>query len=143
MTNINLIHPNLYCWFRIKRHSHDNIAAIKFVRNRGQTAVIKTDYRKIKVKLFPEKQPKTVKKIIGSTRQDDYYGRISYRLIPDYMIQSGVPTEAGIDGGITIGLLSLIISFVPAFISLMISGLILLLLIFIFFMIKCHYQTVF
>lgn len=62
------------------------------------TAVIKTNRGDIKVALFPEQAPKTVKNFIELSKKGYYDGVIFHRVIPDFMIQGGDPTGTGMGG---------------------------------------------
>lgn len=78
------------------------------------TATIKTTVGDIKVKLFPDRAPKTVENFIGlATGKKEwtdprtgekkkgtslYVGTIFHRIIPRFMIQGGDPTGTGMGG---------------------------------------------
>jgi peptidyl-prolyl cis-trans isomerase A (cyclophilin A) len=74
------------------------------------TAVFKTSEGTIKVKLFEQEAPETVKNFIGlaegtkewnsSSKKGDklYDGTIFHRVIPDFMIQGGDPEGNGMGG---------------------------------------------
>lgn len=62
------------------------------------TAVIKTNRGDIKVVLFPEQAPKTVKNFIELSKKGYYDGVIFHRIIPDFMVQGGDPTGTGMGG---------------------------------------------
>ena len=62
------------------------------------TATIKTNRGDIKVALFPEQAPKTVKNFIELSKKGYYNGVIFHRVIPDFMIQGGDPTGTGMGG---------------------------------------------
>ena len=62
------------------------------------TAVIKTNRGDIKVALFPEQAPKTVKNFIELSKKGYYDGVIFHRVIPDFMVQGGDPTGTGMGG---------------------------------------------
>ncbi|UDM73757.1 peptidylprolyl isomerase [Vagococcus fluvialis] len=62
------------------------------------TALIKTNRGDIKVALFPEQAPKTVKNFIELSKKGYYDGVIFHRVIPDFMIQGGDPTGTGMGG---------------------------------------------
>lgn len=62
------------------------------------TATIKTNRGDIKVALFPEQAPKTVKNFIELSKKGYYDGVIFHRVIPDFMIQGGDPTGTGMGG---------------------------------------------
>jgi peptidyl-prolyl cis-trans isomerase A (cyclophilin A) len=76
-------------------------------------ANLKTNHGDIKVELFPNKAPKTVRNFVelaegsrewthpetGAKSTDRYYdGTIFHRVIPDFMIQGGDPLGQGIGG---------------------------------------------
>lgn len=60
---------------------------------KGPKAVIKTNRGDITVQLFPEQAPKTVKNFVELAKKGYYDGVIFHRVIPDFMIQGGDPTE--------------------------------------------------
>ncbi len=62
------------------------------------TAVIKTNMGDIKVKLFPEKVPKTVENFITHAKNGYYDNVIFHRVIEDFMIQGGDPDGTGYGG---------------------------------------------
>lgn len=65
---------------------------------KGPMAEIKTTLGTIKIQLFPDEAPKTVKNFV-QLAQDGYYdGVIFHRVIPDFMIQGGDPTGTGTGG---------------------------------------------
>ena len=61
-------------------------------------ATIKTKQGDIKLQLFPDQAPKTVKNFVELAKQGYYKGVIFHRVIPDFMIQGGDPTGTGADG---------------------------------------------
>ncbi len=61
-------------------------------------AVIKTNMGDIKVKLFPDKAPKTVENFTTHAKNGYYNGLIFHRVIKDFMIQGGDPTGTGMGG---------------------------------------------
>lgn len=63
-----------------------------------QIAVIKTNMGTIKIRLFPDKAPKTVENFVGLIEKKYYDGIIFHRVIPDFMIQGGDPTGTGMGG---------------------------------------------
>lgn len=65
---------------------------------RGTQATIKTNYGAIKIQLFDELAPKTVKNFIELAQQGYYDGVTFHRVIPDFMIQGGDPTGTGAGG---------------------------------------------
>lgn len=62
------------------------------------TAVIKTNMGDIKIKLFPEKAPKTVENFITHAKNGYYDGIIFHRVIEEFMIQGGDPLGTGYGG---------------------------------------------
>lgn len=70
-----------------------NLADVKAVQ-----ATIKTNQGDIKLQLFPDQAPKTVKNFVESAKQGYYKGVIFHRVIPDFMIQGGDPTGTGAGG---------------------------------------------
>lgn len=70
-----------------------NLADIKAVQ-----ATIKTNQGDIKLQLFPDQAPKTVKNFVELAKQGYYKGVIFHRVIPDFMIQGGDPTGTGAGG---------------------------------------------
>ncbi len=62
------------------------------------TAIIKTNMGDIKIKLFPEKAPKTVENFITHAKNGYYDGVIFHRVIEDFMIQGGDPLGTGYGG---------------------------------------------
>jgi cyclophilin family peptidyl-prolyl cis-trans isomerase len=63
-----------------------------------KVAVIETTLGTIKIRLFPEKAPKTVENFVGLIEKGYYDGIIFHRVIPDFMIQGGDPTGTGRGG---------------------------------------------
>lgn len=61
-------------------------------------ATIKTNKGDIRIQLFPEQAPKTVKNFIELAKKGYYDGVIFHRVIPDFMIQGGDPTGTGMGG---------------------------------------------
>ncbi len=61
-------------------------------------AVMHTNMGDIKIKLFPEEAPKTVKNFVELAKKDYYNGIIFHRVIKDFMIQGGDPTGTGMGG---------------------------------------------
>lgn len=70
-----------------------NLADVKAVQ-----ATIKTNQGDIKLQLFPDQAPKTVKNFVELAKQGYYKGVILHRVIPDFMIQGGDPTGTGAGG---------------------------------------------
>ena len=61
-------------------------------------ATIKTNQGDIKLQLFPDQAPKTVKNFVELAKQGYYKGVIFHRVIPDFMIQGGDPLGTGTGG---------------------------------------------
>lgn len=57
----------------------------------GPIAVMKTTKGDIKIQLFEEATPNTVKNFVDLASSDFYTGTIFHRVIPDFMIQGGDP----------------------------------------------------
>lgn len=70
-----------------------NLADVKAVQ-----ATIKTNQGDIKLQLFPDQAPKTVKNFVELAKQGYYKGVIFHRVIPDFMIQGGDSTGTGAGG---------------------------------------------
>ena len=70
-----------------------NLADVKAAQ-----ATIKTNQGDIKLQLFPDQAPKTVKNFVELAKQGYYKGVIFHRVIPDFMIQGGDPTGTGAGG---------------------------------------------
>lgn len=64
----------------------------------GSKVTIKTNHGDIKIQLFDDLAPKTVKNFIGLAEKGYYNGVIFHRVIPDFMIQGGDPTGTGAGG---------------------------------------------
>ena len=62
------------------------------------TAVMHTNMGDIKIKLFPNEVPKTVKNFVELAKSGYYNGIIFHRVIKDFMIQGGDPTGTGMGG---------------------------------------------
>ena len=60
--------------------------------------VMNTTMGPIKIKLFPEKAPKTVENFLTHAENGYYDGIIFHRVIPNFMIQGGDPTGTGMGG---------------------------------------------
>ena len=66
---------------------------------KGDTlAVMHTNMGDIKIKLFPEKAPKTVENFVTHSKNGYYNGLKFHRVINDFMIQGGDPTGTGCGG---------------------------------------------
>lgn len=61
-------------------------------------AVMHTNMGDIKIKLFPNEVPKTVKNFVELSKKGYYNGIIFHRVIKDFMIQGGDPTGTGMGG---------------------------------------------
>lgn len=61
----------------------------------GPVAIIRTNLGDLRIQLFPEIAPKTVANFIALAKQGYYDGVIFHRVIRDFMIQGGDPTEIG------------------------------------------------
>lgn len=64
----------------------------------GTLATIHTNLGDLKVKLFDDLAPKTVKNFVSLAEQGYYDGVIFHRIIRDFMIQGGDPTGTGMGG---------------------------------------------
>lgn len=66
---------------------------------KGDTlAVMHTNMGDIKIKLFPEKAPKTVENFVTHSKNGYYNGLKFHRIINDFMIQGGDPRGNGTGG---------------------------------------------
>lgn len=66
---------------------------------KGDTlAVMNTNMGDIKIKLFPEKAPKTVENFVTHSKNGYYNGLKFHRVINDFMIQGGDPRGNGTGG---------------------------------------------
>ena len=66
---------------------------------KGDTlAVMHTNMGDIKIKLFPEKAPKTVENFVTHSKNGYYNGLKFHRVINDFMIQGGDPRRNGTGG---------------------------------------------
>ena len=64
----------------------------------GTIAVIKTNHGDMRVRLFDDLAPKTVKNFVNLAESGYYDGVIFHRIISDFMIQGGDPTGTGMGG---------------------------------------------
>ena len=64
----------------------------------GTVATIHTNLGDLKVKLFDDLAPKTVKNFVELAEKGYYNGVIFHRIIRDFMIQGGGPTGTGMGG---------------------------------------------
>lgn len=67
-------------------------------KEQATTGTIKTNRGDIKIVLFPEQAPKTVKNFVELSNKGYYNGVIFHRVISDFMIQGGDPTGTGMGG---------------------------------------------
>ena len=63
-----------------------------------QIVVIKTNMGTIKLRMFPDKAPKSVENFLGLIAKKYYDGVIFHRVIPGFMIQGGDPKGTGTGG---------------------------------------------
>ena len=61
-------------------------------------ATLHTNHGEIRVELFEEDAPATVRNFVKLARDGFYDGVIFHRVIPDFMIQGGDPTGTGTGG---------------------------------------------
>ncbi|MDO5754672.1 MAG: peptidylprolyl isomerase [Tissierellia bacterium] len=66
--------------------------------NKDPKAILHTTKGEIKIRLFPEKAPKTVDNFVELSKNSYYDGVIFHRVIENFMIQSGDPTGTGRGG---------------------------------------------
>ena len=64
----------------------------------GTKAIIHTNHGDLKVQLFDQLAPKTVKNFVELAKKGYYDGVLFHRVIPDFMIQGGDPTGTGAGG---------------------------------------------
>lgn len=65
----------------------------------GETvAIMKTNRGDIKIRLFPDKAPKTVENFVTHAKNGYYNGLTFHRVINGFMIQGGDPTGTGCGG---------------------------------------------
>ncbi|GKQ42378.1 peptidyl-prolyl cis-trans isomerase [Companilactobacillus sp. RD055328] len=64
----------------------------------GTKVTIKTNHGDIKIQLFDDLAPKTVKNFVELAEKGYYDGVIFHRVIPEFMIQGGDPTGTGMGG---------------------------------------------
>lgn len=63
-----------------------------------QIAILKTSMGEMKVRLFPEDAPKAVENFVKHAQEGYYDGLTFNRVVQDFMIQGGDPTETGRGG---------------------------------------------
>lgn len=61
-------------------------------------ATMTTNRGTVKIRLFPDKAPKTVENFVTHAKDGYYEGIIFHRVIKDFMIQGGDPTGTGMGG---------------------------------------------
>lgn len=71
---------------------------LDLANTKGPQAIIKTNLGELKIKLFSEEAPKTVKNFTELAKKGYYNGVIFHRIINDFMIQGGDPTGTGMGG---------------------------------------------
>ena len=64
----------------------------------AEVIVMKTSMGTIKLRLFPEKAPKTVENFVAHAKEGYYDGLTFHRVIPGFMIQGGCPNGNGTGG---------------------------------------------
>ena len=75
-----------------------NAFQLKTPETGDTVAIMHTNMGDIKLKLFPEKTPKTAENFIPHAKNGYYNGLIFHRVIKDFMIQGGDPLGTGIGG---------------------------------------------
>ena len=75
-----------------------NAFQLKTPETGDTVAIMHTNMGDIKLKLFPEKTPKTAENFITHAKNGYYNGLIFHRVIKDFMIQGGDPLGTGIGG---------------------------------------------
>jgi cyclophilin family peptidyl-prolyl cis-trans isomerase len=76
----------------------DDAEVKKDEKSTGNIMNIETTMGTIKLKLFPDKAPKTCEQIIALINKGFYNGTIFHRVIDGFMIQGGDPTGTGTGG---------------------------------------------
>lgn len=64
----------------------------------SEVIVMKTNMGTIKMRLFPEKAPKTVENFVTHAKEGYYDGLTFHRVINGFMIQGGCPNGTGMGG---------------------------------------------
>ena len=64
----------------------------------SEVIVMKTNMGTIKMRLFPEKAPKTVENFVTHAKEGYYDGVSFHRVINGFMIQGGCPDGTGMGG---------------------------------------------
>ncbi|UQS85702.1 peptidylprolyl isomerase [Apilactobacillus apisilvae] len=75
-----------------------NYPQLNLDKENGPLALIKTNYGDIEIRLFPEQAPMAVENFIKLSEVGYYDGICFHRIIKDFMIQSGDPTDTGAGG---------------------------------------------
>ena len=75
-----------------------NALQLKTPETGDTVAVMHTNMGDIKIKLFPDKTPKTAENFITHAKNGYYNGLKFHRVIKDFMIQGGDPLGTGIGG---------------------------------------------
>ena len=75
-----------------------NALQLKTPETGDTVAVMHTNMGDIKIKLFPDKTPKTAENFITHAKNGYYDGLKFHRVIKDFMIQGGDPLGTGIGG---------------------------------------------
>lgn len=75
-----------------------NALQLKTPKTGDTIAVMHTNLGDIKIKLFPDKTPKTAENFITHAKNGYYDGLKFHRVIRDFMIQGGDPLGTGIGG---------------------------------------------
>lgn len=81
-----------------KTEQKKDTATTKEVKSEGDIMKIETTMGTIKIKLFPDKAPKTVAHIKELVEKGFYNGIIFHRVIDSFMVQTGDPTGKGTGG---------------------------------------------
>ena len=81
-----------------EKPSREEQLAAQPVKKLGTTAIIRTTYGDIFVKLYPEYAPKTVENFTTHAKSGYYNNHIFHRVIRGFMIQTGDPTGTGAGG---------------------------------------------
>ena len=67
----------------------------------SEVIVMKTNMGTIKMRLFPEKAPKTVENFVTHAKEGYYDGLTFHRVINGFMIQGGDPEGTGMGGAVS------------------------------------------
>jgi len=81
-----------------EKPSREEQLAAQPVKKLATTAIIRTSYGDIFLKLFPEYAPKAVENFITHARNSYYNGIIFHRIVRGFMIQTGDPKGDGTGG---------------------------------------------